>query len=162
MALPRGEQLGESTRQFAEGFEPHPNSIRALRLGEHIARWDNKRKCNRCRGVAVRGYDYCRMHMGVRSVTPDTAFGRGESRFLAKLERRGLLPLELLALPCWRRLANFPTPQRAPMRLKLLWAWDARQTQPLYWTEAQRQALDMVAEAGNGKPRHTAFWYQNI
>jgi hypothetical protein len=84
-------------------------------------------------------------------------FGRGERRYLRRLEDLGLLPLGLLALPCWRRLTDFPTKQRSPMRLALLQAWDKRDREPLNWTSTQRRALAMVAEGS----RRTAWYLQD-
>jgi len=54
-----------------------------------------------------------------------------------------LLPLDLMALPVWRRLADMPTAKRCPMRLALVLAWDKRHQAPLHWAQVQRQALDL-------------------
>jgi hypothetical protein len=79
---------------------------------------------------------------------------------LGKLERAGLLPLELLALPVWRNLAGIATSQRAPMRLALVQAWDKRYRFPVRWASVQRQALELGSRPG--KRQNTAPWYENI
>jgi len=89
-------------------------------------------------------------------------YGRGERRQLDKLDKLGLLPLDLLALPCYRRLTDFPTPQRSPMRLALLRAWDKRDKAPLHWAQVQAKALAMVPAPGNGKRRPSAWYMANI
>lgn len=78
---------------------------------------------------------------------------------LGKLERAGLLPLDLISLPLWRNLAGLPTAQRAPTRLVLVLAWDKRQVAPLHWAKAQRQAIDLAGQSG--KRHNTAYWYEN-
>lgn len=148
------EQLGEVSRRG--GWKGSPNSLAALAAGRvPIAL---ARKCKRCGSPAVRGQDHCRLHLG-RWSPLSPAGGRGESRILAKLERLGLLPLELIALPGWRGLAGLPTSQRAPARLALVLAWDKRQAEPLHWAKVQRQAFDLAAQPG--KRQNTAWWYEN-
>ena len=96
------------------------------------------------------------MHAGKR--TRKAGHGRAESRYLASLEHRGLLPLELIALPMWRNLCGLPTAQRAPMRLALIRAWDRRYLEPLHWAQVQRRAIDLGALP---KQQNTAPWYEN-
>jgi hypothetical protein len=79
---------------------------------------------------------------------------------LAKLERAGLLPFDLIALPLWRNLNGLSTGKRAPMRLALIQAWDKRHQAPLHWAQVQRQAIDLGARPG--KRQNTAGWYENL
>lgn len=133
-----------------------PNSIAALK--RHQVLLQDQRKCKRCRRVAVRGEDHCRGHLGRWSPTSGAA-GRAESRKLWKLDRAGLLPLELISLPLWRNLSGLATAQRAPARLVLVLAWDKRHVAPLHWAQAQRQAIDLAKQPG--KRHNTAPWYEN-
>lgn len=133
-----------------------PNSIAALL--RHQVRIQDQRKCRRCRCAAVRGQDHCTRHLGTWSPLSGAA-GRAESRKLAALERAGLLPFDLISLPLWRNLNGLPTSTRAPLRLALVQAWDARQVQPLRWAQVQRQSIE--AGARPGKRHNTAFWYEN-
>ena len=98
------------------------------------------------------------MHLG-RWAGLSAGAGRGESRILARLERAGLLPLELLALPLWRNLNGIETGKRAPTRLSLVQAWDKRFTAPLHWSRVQRQAIELGARPG--KRQNTAWWYEH-
>ena len=99
------------------------------------------------------------MHLGRWSPLSAGA-GRGESRILGRLERAGLLPLDLLPLPVWRALNGIETSKRAPMRLALVLAWDKRFIAPLHWSQVQRRALDLGARPG---PRqNTAWWYEHL
>ncbi len=98
------------------------------------------------------------MHLG-RWSPLSPASGRAESRALWRLERAGLLPVELIALPVWRDLNGLPTGDRAPMRLALVQAWDKRYRAPLHWAKVQRKAIDLGARPG--KRQKTAFWYAN-
>lgn len=106
----------------------------------------------------MRGIDLCVMHGGARRVLPD-GNGRAERRALTRLEKIGLLPLELLALPVWRKLTGLPTAKRAPMRLALVQAWDRRELEPLHWAQVQRRALELGAMPG--KRQKAAPWYEN-
>jgi hypothetical protein len=138
------------------GWQGSPNSIAALLRCQ--VPYALQRKCRKCGKLALRGQDHCTMHAGRWSPNPDRA-GRAESRKLAAMERAGLLPLDLLALPVWRNLNGLPTARRAPARLAMVQAWDKRQVAPLHWAKAQRHALDL---AGQVKRRHnTAYWYEN-
>jgi hypothetical protein len=148
-------QLGEVSRRG--GWMGSPNSIAALL--RYQVPIPMGRKCKRCRQLAVRGQDHCRLHLGRWSPMSGAA-GRAESRMLGKLERVGLLPMELIALPVWRGLNGLPTSQRAPARLALVLAWDKRQVEPLHWAKVQRHAFDLAGKPG--KRQVTAHWYENV
>lgn len=138
-------QIGEiSTRG---GWRGSPNSIAALLRCQ--VPWAEQRKCKRCRDLAVRGYDHCRRH-GAKWHAGDGG-GRAESRMLCRMERLGLLPPDLLALPVWRELTFVRLAERAPVRLALVQAWDKRDQAPLYWARVQRQAMDTVRQAPPAK-----------
>jgi hypothetical protein len=107
----------------------------------------------------VRGQDHCTIHLGRWSPLP-LAAGRAERRILARLERAGLLPPDLIGLPLWRNLNGFATSKRAPVRLALILAWDKRFQLPAHWAQAQRQAIDLARKHG-GK-QNTAAWYENV
>ena len=79
---------------------------------------------------------------------------------LARLERVGLLPLELLALPVWRNLQGIRTSERAPQRLALVLAWDKRYKSPLHWAQVQRKAIDLALKYP-GPRQNVAYWYEN-
>jgi hypothetical protein len=132
-------QIGEVSRWG--GWRGSPNSIATLM--RYRIPWSQQRRCKACQRIAVRGYDTCIRHLGRRPLM-SAAFGRGERRLLARLERRGLLPSDLMAMPAWRDLGDQPCQVRAPMRLALLQAWDKRQAEPLQWAKVQRQALRIV------------------
>jgi hypothetical protein len=134
-------QLGEVSR--VGGWRGSPNSIAAL-LRCQVS-YADQRKCKRCRNMALRGRDQCRRHAGIR-VASDVG-GRAESRMLGRLERLGLLPLELLAWPLWQDLATVRLAERAPVRLALVQAWDKRDQAPLYWSRVQRQAIGVARQA---------------
>ena len=156
MPARRSEQLGEVSRNG--GWKGSPNSIAAL-LRCQVPR-ELSPKCRKCGHLALSGKDLCRTHSGRGRAVLTNAAGRGESRLLARLERLGLLPLELLVLPVWRGLLGLPTPIRAPMRLALVMAWDKRDKTPLYWSRVQREALELGGRPG---PRqNTAYWYENV
>lgn len=148
------KQIGEISRYNNGGWKGSPNSIAAL-LRTRVP-IDQQPRCKRCRLPAVKGQAHCRIHLGRWSPLSPAA-GRAESRILARLERAGLLPLELIALPVWRGLNGLPTSQRAPTRLALVLAWDKRFAAPVRWVQAQRQAID---QGGLGR-QNTAFWYEN-
>jgi hypothetical protein len=145
-------QIGEVSR--VGGWRGSPNSLAALVQRPYA----EQRKCKRCRRLAVRGRDQCTMHLGRWSPLSPAA-GRAESRQLAKLERLGLLPLELLSLPVWRGLMGLPTSKRAPLRLALMQAWDKRFAAPVRWAAVQRQAIDLAKQPG--RRQATAAWYEN-
>lgn len=155
MSQLKPQQIGEVSR--VGGWKGSPNSIASL-LRQRVPIQD-QRKCRRCRRVAVRGRDQCIGHIGRASKQPGGA-GRAESRQLARLERLGLLPLELLALPVWRGLIGIDTARRAPLRLALVQAWDRRLIAPLRWATVQRQAIDLARQPGR-RQAHTAWYYEN-
>lgn len=147
-------QIGEASR--SGGWKGSPNSLAALVPYQGLIA--TRPRCSRCRRPALSGTSVCASHAG-RASPHSSGAGRGESRMLARLERLGLLPLELLALPVWRGLAGLETRTRAPLRLQLVQAWDRRQDQPLRWAQVQRNALDQGARPG--KRAATAWYYEN-
>jgi hypothetical protein len=149
--------LGEIRRSNrGGGWKGSPNSIAALMRSQVPIALSPK--CRRCGQLALRGKDFCSTHSGRRVQRPRVP-GIVESRMLGKLERIGLLPLELLSLPVWRNLMGIPTGQRAPLRLALVLAWGKRQSAPLHWAQIQRKALDLGAQPG--RRQNTAWWYEN-
>ena len=148
------QQMGEVGR--AGGCRGHPNRLASV--DRYRPTWRDARKCKRCRNVAVHGQDQCTLHLGRWSPLSPAA-GRAESRTLARLERAGRLPLELIALPVWRGLNGIQTSKRAPQRLALVRAWDQRYRAPLCWAQSQRQAIDLAGQVT--RRQHTAFWYEN-
>jgi hypothetical protein len=76
------------------------------------------------------------------------------------MERAGLLPLDLLALPMWRELTGTPRAERAPMRLALVLAWDRRDRAPLHWASLQRQASDLARRGI--KRKWVPPWLENV
>ena len=84
-------QLGEVSR--IGGWRGSPNSIAALLRCQ--VPYQDQRKCKRCRQMAMRGRDYCRIHGGPGRRFAEDHGGRIESRVLRRLERLGLLPLDL-------------------------------------------------------------------
>jgi len=73
---------------------------------------------------------------------------------LQGLHRAGLLPAELIALPVWRALSVQSTAARAPLRLRMVLAWDARHRQPLAWAALVREAQVIGARS----VRRVAVW----
>lgn len=134
------------------GWRGSPNSIAAL-LRCQVS-YADQRKCKRCRNMAMRGRDHCRIHGGPGRRFVEDHGGRIESRVLRRLERLGLLPLELLALPVWRDLTMVRLADRAPARLALVQAWDKQNQAPLYWARVQRKAMDTARHA----PRARGVW----
>jgi hypothetical protein len=61
------------------------------------------------------------------------------------MHRLGLLPAELLALPVWCALNGQTTATRAPLRLRMVLAWDGRHDQPLAWGALVREAHSAAA-----------------
>ena len=150
-------QFGEVSR--LGGWRGSPNSIAALMRCQ--VPWAEQRKCLRCLGLAVRGYNHCQMHLG-RWSPKSGAFGRAESRMLGKLERVGLLPIELIELPAWRDLTGLPTKVRAPMRLALVRAWDRRGDEPLNWAHVMRQAREAGTTLEKPSKVYQPPWFQNL
>lgn len=139
------------------GWQGSPNSIAAL-MRSQVPR-SQSRNCDKCGMLALSGRTLCRRHSANGRTKVSPAAGRGESRLLARLDRLGLLPLDLLSLPVWRDLAGLPTGTRAPMRVSLVRAWDQRDKQPLHWAKVQRTAIDLGKTPG--KRQNTAGWYEN-
>jgi hypothetical protein len=71
------------------------------------------RRCNRCGRNAVKGSRGCYKHSG-RSQGHKP--GRAESCILSAMWRRGLIPLDLMALPLWQALSTVPVALRAAAR----------------------------------------------
>jgi hypothetical protein len=104
--------------------------------------------------MAMRGRDHCRIHGGPGRRFVEDHGGRIESRVLRRLERLGLLPLDLMALPVWRDLTTVRLADRAPARLALVQAWDKQNQAPLYWARVQRKAMETARHA----PRARGVW----
>lgn len=126
------------------GWRGHPNSIAALMkyrvpLGSSLLR-----QCVRCRRVAMRDRALCAGHSRVAR-RPDTP-GRVARRVLYGLARRGLVPGELTATQVWRDTARLPGQAFGPVRLALVLSWDKRDTQPLAWAKAWRDAGEAVRD----------------
>ena len=62
------------------------------------------------------------------------------------MERRGLLPPDLMATALWRDMAHLPRDTREPLALRLVLAWDSRDSEPLAWSRVWR-AASMAARA---------------
>jgi len=73
------------------------------------------------------------------------------------MERRGLLPGELLASEVWRDLTAVPTAIRAPLRLQLVLLWSERERQPLAFAQVWRRAI----AAGAGGKGRVSVWFSN-
>jgi hypothetical protein len=148
--MTQAQQIGEIKR--AGGWRGSPNSLAAL---EKYRTYVTERpRCKHCKRVAIKGRGLCRAHLGGHQAYMSPAQGRGEVRLLMRLERLGLLPFELLSLPVWRRLSDFPTKQRGPMRVALLQAWDKRFTVPNLWAATHGAALrlERVGDVPKGSP----------
>ena len=130
----------------------------ALLKGQTL--FPHHRQCMACRRPAMSGRRVCVGHMGARSPQAATP-GRVASRTLGKLERAGMLPPELIALPVWRDLDNAVTDVRSPLRLALVLGWDSRLSQPLAWARVWRQACQVARDTPKRKaPR--AFYMANL
>jgi hypothetical protein len=130
---PRSSRVG--------GWRGQPGSIAALLKHRVPFGSPRFRRCVRCDQVAVRGLATCWRHSGQRQ--RDTP-GRVAGRVLEGLERRGLLPAELMAMSGWRDLAVLPRDTREPLALALVLAWDTRDSEPLEWAKAWRAARGAV------------------
>lgn len=119
----------------------------AVRFGD-----PRHRLCRRCRRVAMRGRPDCVWHTrGANVLQPSP--GRVASRVLSAMQRRGLIPVGLLALPLWQALGWVRTEARAPMRLALVLAWDHQETAPLAWARLWREARETAACPTRVAPR---------
>lgn len=123
------------------GWRGSPNSIAALLQYRTPFGSPALRQCVACRSVAVRGLATCWRHSGKRR--RDTP-GRVAGRVLRQMDRRGLLPAELMALAPWRDLARLRRDQCEPLRLALVLAWDTRDSEPLAWARVWRDAKNAV------------------
>jgi hypothetical protein len=138
-----GQGQGEAPR-YGPGC--NPRSVAALNAHRFVFTPGMARRCTRCGRPALRGRPVCVAHdgrAGGRRQTP----GAVASRVLAGLNRRGLLPGALLALPTWQALTTCPLELRAPLRLALVRAWDTRDTAPLAWAALWREASTLARSA---------------
>ena len=129
---------------------PPPALIEAWR--KNGVRLQNQRKCIRCNDVAMRDKPFCRRHGGRVAYTSD-AHGRGERRKLRRMERLGLIPDDLMALPVWQSLSTLPTSVRSPLRLHLVMMWAEREAEPLAWARLLRQAQHAAETIAPGYAR---------
>ena len=135
------ETTDTAPRSRAGGWRGHPNSIATLHKYRVSLSSPALRRCVRCRQVAMRGIALCRVHdTRKRQDTP----GRMARRVLAQMERRGLLPAELVNTPGWRDMAPVAWATRDRLRLALVLAWDSRDSEPLAWARAWRAAREAV------------------
>jgi hypothetical protein len=136
------------------GWRGHPNSLAALKAG-----WvhrDFQRHCTRCNRIACKNSRFCFHHGGG---VYRTRAGRGERSALRFLDRVGLLPLDLIALPVWRGLSAVATSTRSPLRLAMVKAWDSREIEPLAWAAVHRRAMAVLA-SDPGR-RGKTYWLDN-
>jgi hypothetical protein len=124
------------------GWRGSPNSLAAL--DRYRVHFPDQPKCSRCRRIALRGTPFCSAHSG-RKPAPRTP-GRRAASLLAGMERAGLLPRELIALPVWRELSNVMGEARTLTRLALVLAWDKRLSEPLAWAPVWRDATRLARE----------------
>lgn len=137
MSTPRKDPVPKPIRGSVGGWKGHPNSIR-LGLVHRVKIGDPRhRLCSRCGRLAMRDSMVCMWHGGGVQVADP---GRLASRAMGRMDRRGLLPAELVALPLWRELGRLRTAERAPARLALVQSWDWRDTHPLVWARVWREA----------------------
>jgi len=118
----------------------------------HGVRLQDQRKCLHCTQAATRGKLVCRRHGGRLAHTSD-AHGRGERRKLDRMDRIGLIPVDLMALPVWRALSMLPTSVRSPLRLHLVMMWAEREAEPLAWARLLRQAQHAAETIAPGYAR---------
>lgn len=144
LARGHGDMLGQDVPRYGPG--QHPRSRAALEANRFPLVAGMGRRCASCGRPALRGQRGCLAHngrVGAGRVTP----GRIASRTLAGLERVGLLPGALMALPTWRDMTTCPVELRAPLRLALVRAWDTRDTCPLVWAALWREANVLARSA---------------
>jgi hypothetical protein len=58
------------------------------------------------------------------------------------MDKRGLLPVDLLATALWRDMARLPRDTREPLALALVLSWDTRDSEPLAWSRVWRAARE--------------------
>lgn len=133
-----------TTKRSNGGWKGSPNSLAAL-VPTYFPNQLVPR-CVRCRRAALRGTKLCVGH------TPGASRFRGgdESRLLQRMDKRGLLPVELVASSAWRALDTVPCAVRAPVRLALVLAWARRDDHPLHWGQLWRSALNAARLARPG------------
>jgi hypothetical protein len=125
------------------GWRGHPSSLAALDAGR--LPWPLLRKCEACKRPAMRADRFCCVHSWRVRKAPASSPGKAAARVLQGLHRFGLLPAELIAMPMWRALNAQPTGARAPLRLRMVLAWDTRDGQPLLWAGLVREAHQVAA-----------------
>jgi len=136
-----GQEAGPPDRQAGQEASAGRRNLRLrVKFGD-----PRHRLCSRCKRVAVRGRSHCVWHLGRASGPLRPTPGRIASRTLGRLERQGLLPAGLISLPLWRELGWVATEARAPVRLRMVLAWDHRDAQPLEWGRIWRDARQVAA-----------------
>lgn len=143
-----------------EGVSPVSRSMPApisLRNLEKRVLWQDQRKCKRCRRPARKGSPYCPAHAGVIGWRGHMA-GRAERATLSAMGKVGLLPGELLGSDVWRNLDGLPTSVRSPLRLRLVLMWGQRETEPLAFAKAWR---DAIMAGTTGCKRKQGAWCAN-
>lgn len=148
---------------MAGGWKGNQNSIKFGLLPYRAACFGGPmvRKCSRCGRPAVRDKATCAFHSGSNHPLRATP-GRLASRTLDAMDRRGLLPLELISLPLWRDLAPIRTEVRAPVRLALVQAWDRRHDEPLRWARVWREARAACDSEVPMRSRPSGAWADNL
>lgn len=115
--------------------------------------WSGQRKCAKCGRVALRGKAFCGWHGG--SAAPNPSPERLASRTLERMDHKGMIPRELVALMLWQTLARMPMTRRAPHQLALVLNWHRRHSEPVAWATvwraASREAADGYQKAAWGK-----------
>jgi len=127
------------------GWHGHPNSLAALVASRQS--WAALRSCERCGRPALREDRFCYAHSRKARKRPPVSPGQAAGRVLQGMHRAGLLPAELIALPVWRALSVQATAVRAPLRLRMVLAWDRRHDQPLLWAGLVREAHELGARS---------------
>jgi len=134
------------------GWRGHPNSLAALAASRRS--WGMQRSCEQCGSPALRDDRFCPVHSRRARKLPPVTPGQAAGRVLQGMHRAGLLPDELISLPVWRALSVQATSVRAPLRLRMVLAWEARQRQPLVWAALVREAQVI----GSRQVKRFAVW----
>jgi hypothetical protein len=125
------------------GWQGSQNSIDALHA--HRADIRDRRKCSRCRDIAVNGSQYCRKHGGgiVLSRQGRLSKERMVNGRLRRAENAGAVPSELMAMPVYRA-ARAQTWKASLLASEMLVAFLAREDDPAAWL----RVMDKAREAG--------------